>query len=98
MTIEIQNLEFDTTNLDLGIIELPAFKSIEINEFEELTESEKENCYPIYCWTQLLGYTDTNELENEYLTLNCKEKITEFEYDRTTKTVTLDWSIIKECE
>ena len=98
MTIEIQNLKFESTKLDLGKIELPAFKIIESNEFEKLTKSEKENCYPMYCYTELLGYSYTNELENEYLILNCKEKITEFKYNSITKTITVDWNTIKECE
>jgi hypothetical protein len=98
MIIEIQNVEFGTTKLDLGKIELPTFKIIESNGFEKLTESEKENCYPMYCYTQLLGYSYTNELENKYLNLNCKEKITEFVYDPNSKTITIDWNIIKECE
>ncbi|WP_157588884.1 hypothetical protein [Psychroserpens burtonensis] len=98
ITIEIKNLEFDTAKLDLGKIEFPAFKIIDIDEFEKLTKLEKQNCYPIYCWTDLLGYSYTNELENEFLTLNCKEKITEFEFNQIAKTITLDWNTIKNCE
>ena len=41
ITIEIQNVEINTTKFDLGKIEFPAFKSIKINEYEKLTESEK---------------------------------------------------------
>lgn len=99
LKVVIQNLKLDNeTQLELGKIELPSFKSIEIYEFEKLSKSEKENCYPIYCWTQLLGYTFTNKLENDYLTLNCKNKITEFEYNPVTKTVSVDWNSIKDCE
>jgi hypothetical protein len=97
MTVEIENLEFDT-KLDLGKIEFPAFKIIEIEEFENLTESEKENCYPLYCWTDLLGYSYTNELENEFIILNCKKRITEFEFNSIDKTITVDWKTIKHCE
>ena len=98
ITIEIKNLEFDSTKLDLGKIEFPAFKIIDIDEFEKLTKLEKQNCYPIYCWTDLLGYSYKNKLKNEFLTLNCKEKITEFEFNQIAKTITLDWNTIKNCE
>ena len=98
MTIEIQNFISDSTMLDLGKIEIPTFKSIEINEYEQLTEPKKENCYPIYHWTQLIGYTYTLELENDYITLNCEQKITDFEYNSETKTIKINWNIIKNCE
>lgn len=96
--IEIKNIEFSNGKLDIGEFEIPYFKDISIMEFEQLSESEKENCLPTYCWGQLLGYFSTNKLEKEYLTLNCKEKITEFEFNPTTKTITVDWNKIKGCE
>ncbi|WP_299436681.1 hypothetical protein [uncultured Maribacter sp.] len=96
--IEIKNIEFSNGKLDIGEFEIPYFKDISIMEFEQLSESEKENCLPTYCWGQLLGYFSTNKLEKEYLTLNCEEKITEFEFNQTTKTITVDWNKIKGCE
>ena len=98
LSIEIKNIEFSNGKLNIGKFEIPYFKDISITEFEQLSESEKENCLPTYCWGQLLGYFSTNKLEKEYLTLNCKEKITEFEFNSTTKTITVDWNKIKECE
>ena len=98
LSIEMKNIEFSNGKLDIGKFEIPYFKDISITEFEQLSESEKENCLPTYCWGQLLGYFSTNKLEKEYLTLNCKEKITKFEFNPTTKTVTVDWNKIKECE
>ena len=98
LSIEMKNIEFSNGKLDIGKFEIPYFKDISITEFEQLSESEKENCLPTYCWGQLLGYFSTNKLEKEYLTLNCKEKITEFEFNSTTKTITVDWNKIKECE
>ena len=99
LKIIIKDLKFDDrTKLELGKIELPAFKSIEVSEFERLSKSEQENCYPIYCWTQLLGYSFTNELENEYLILNCEDRITEFEYNPATKIVKIEWDVIKDCK
>ncbi|WP_283637457.1 hypothetical protein [Aquaticitalea lipolytica] len=96
--VEILNLEFGFEKLNLGKIELPTFKSISIEEYEQLSESEKESCYPIKHWTNLIGYLYTNKLEHEYLILNCKNKITEFEYNPSTKTVSVDWNLIKHCE
>jgi hypothetical protein len=96
--VEIRNLEFKFVKLDLGKIELPTFKSIDIEEYEQLSESEKESCYPIKHYANLLGYLYTNKLENEYLILNCKNKITEFEYNPDNKTVSVDWNLIKHCE
>lgn len=97
LILEILNIEFDSAKMDLGKIELPAFKSIGIDEFEKLTEFEKENCHPMYCWADLLGYQYTNQLEHEYLTLNCEEQITKFQFNPTTKTITVDWNVIKNC-
>ena len=97
LKIIIENVN-DTSNIDLGKINLPSFKSIEIDEYEQLSESEKVNCYPIRHYANLLGYRYTNKLENEYLILNCENKITEFEYNPETKTVTVDWNLIKDCE
>jgi len=98
LSVEIRNLEFEFTKLDLGKIELPTFKSIDIDEYKKLSELEKKSCYPIKHYTNLLGYWYTNKLENDYLTLNCKNKITEFEYNPETKTVSVDWNLIKDCE
>ncbi len=96
--LEIRNLEFGFAKMDLGKIELPTFKSISIEEYEQLSEPEKESCYPIKHYANLLGYLYTNKLESEYLILNCKKKITEFEYNPNTKTVSVDWNLIKECK
>lgn len=99
LKIIIQNLELtNLLKLDLGKIELPIFKSIGIDEYEQLSESEKESCVASYHWAELNGYYYTNKLENEYLTLNCREKITEFEFNPKTKVITVDWNSIKECE
>ncbi len=99
LKIIIKNLELtELTKIDLGKIHLPDYKSISISEFEQLSESEKESCIATYHWAQLNGYLYTNKLENEYLTLNCKDKITDFEFNLTTKTITVDWKTIKKCE
>ncbi|WP_152596380.1 carboxypeptidase-like regulatory domain-containing protein [Algibacter lectus] len=99
LSIEIKNIELNNGKLNIGEFEIPYFKDISITEFEQLSESEKENCLPTYCWGgQLLGYYSTNKLEQEYLTLNCKERITEFEFNPTTKTIIVDWNLIKQCK
>ncbi|WP_152593040.1 carboxypeptidase-like regulatory domain-containing protein, partial [Jejuia pallidilutea] len=98
LSIEIKNIELKNGKLNIGEFEIPYFKDISITEFEQLSESEKENCLPTYCWGQLLGYFSTDKLEKEYLTLNCREKITEFEFNPTTKTIIVDWNLIKECK
>ena len=98
ITIEIQNVEIDTTKFDLGKIEFPALKSIKINEYDKLTETEKENCYPIYHWTELVGYYYTKKLEKDYLTLNCNQEITNSEYNSVNKTIKVDWNTIRNCK
>ncbi|WP_299064282.1 hypothetical protein [uncultured Polaribacter sp.] len=98
LSIEIKNIELSNGKLNIGEFEMPYFKDISITEFEQLSELEKKNCLPTYCWGQLLGYLRTDKLGNEYLTLNCKEKITEFEFDPTTKTIVVDWNLIKDCK
>ena len=98
LSIEIENIELSSEKLDIGEFEIPYFKDISITEFEKLSDSEKDNCLPTYCWGQLLGYFSTDKLEKNYLTLNCKEKITEFEYNPVTKTIIVDWNLIKDCK
>jgi len=98
LSIVIKNLELNEGKLNIGDFEIPYFEDISIKEFEILSELEKENCLPIYHWTQLLGYFNTKKLDTEYLTLNCQKKITEFEYNPKTKTVLVDWNLIKHCE
>ena len=98
LKVLILNIEDEKGKLNLGKIELPIFKSIEISEFEQLSKKEKESCQPVYHYAQLLGYFYTNKLENEYLLLNCEEKIKNFEYNSETKIITLEWRTIKNCE
>lgn len=98
LSVEIRNLEYRSTKLDLGKIELPTFKSIDVEEYEQLSELEKKSCYPIKHYANLLGYWYTNKLDKDYLILNCKNKITEFEYNPVTKIVSVDWKLIKHCE
>lgn len=98
LSIEIKNFELINRKMHIGNFEIPYFKDISIKEFEQLSELEKENCQPTYCWGQLLGYYYTNKLDSEYLILNCGEKITEFKFNPTTKTITVDWNLIKECK
>jgi hypothetical protein len=99
LKINIQNVKLkNTSKIDLGEINLPSFKSIEIDEYEQLNESEKESCFPIKHYANLLGYWYTNKLENKYLILNCENKITVFKYDPEAKTVSVDWNLIKDCE
>ena len=98
LSIEIKNIELNNGKLNIGEFEIPYFKDISMNEFELLSELEKERCLPIYHWTQLLGYFNTQKLGKEYLTLNRKEKITEFEFNPTIKTITVDWNLIQERE
>jgi hypothetical protein len=98
LSIELKNFELNNGKTEIGTLELPYFKDISITEFEQLSELEKKNCLPTYCWGQLLGYLRTDKLANENLTLNCKEKITEFEFNPTTKTIVVDWNIIKNCK
>ena len=98
LSIEIKNIELIEGKLDIGNFEIPYFEDISITEFELLTELEKQNCLPIYHWAQLLGYFNTKKIDTDYLTLNCDKNIKEFEYDPQTKTVLVDWDLIKLCE
>lgn len=95
LNLEIKNIELNDGALNIGNIELPYFKHIP--DLDKLSDKEKENCLPTYCWGQLLGYFNTNKLENEYIILNCKERVTEFEFNSTNKTITVDWDLIKDC-
>lgn len=95
LSIEIKNFKLNNGKIDIGNFELPYFMEISISDYEQLPESEKKNCEPTYCWGQLLGYFRTDKLDNDYLILNCKEKIGEF--NLTNKVILVDWSLIKKC-
>ncbi|MCI2230485.1 hypothetical protein MC378_14995 [Polaribacter sp. MSW13] len=98
LKILILNIVSKQGKLNLGKVELPIFKSIEPSEFEQLSEKERKSCQPVYHYAQLLGYFYTNKLENEFLLLNCKEKIKDFEFNSETKTITIEWKKLKNCE
>ncbi|MBC3758241.1 hypothetical protein H7U19_07490 [Hyunsoonleella sp. SJ7] len=98
LSLEIRNIDFNKGSINIGSFEMPSFKYISTENYEKLSDVEKENCHPTYCWGQLLGYYYTNKLEKEYLKLNCKEKITEFEFNPNTKTILVDWDLIKACK
>lgn len=98
LKILIKNLKLKSNSkIDLGKLVLPTFKSIEIEEYKNLSKTEKENCYPIYHYTELLGYVYTNELQQNFLILNCQKKIIDFTFDKNNKTIKIDWKIIKDC-
>jgi len=94
----IKNIELVDHKLNLGNIHLPNFKMISIAEYKKLGESEKANYIEINHYVQLLGYMSTNELENNYLDLGCEEKMTEFEFDSSIKTITVDWEQKRKCK
>lgn len=97
LTIEIKNIELSSGQINIGDFEIPYFKYVTATDFDRLSDIEKENCLPTYCWGQLLGYYFTNKLEHDYLTLNCKEKVTEFEFNPSIKTISVDWNLIQTC-
>lgn len=94
LTVEIQNINIRTTTLDLGKIEFPNYKYLEIAEYELLTDAEKKSCFPLTCWTQILGYYTTDFLEKDYILINDK-RITDFVYCSSSKTIKVEWNIIK---
>jgi len=97
LKVIIKNIDLSTGELNMGQIHMPFFKSIEIEEYEKLSKLDKENCIGIYCWGNLLGYYDEAQLENNSLTLNCNQAIVDYTYDSKVKTITIDWSVIKNC-
>lgn len=97
MIIEIQNIDLNKDKLDLGKIILPIFKDISIEEFEQLSDFDKENCKPVFHWTQLIGYYNTNKLEEKFILLNCQQKITEFDFNQVTKKIIINWNVIEKC-
>lgn len=101
ISILIKNVDLNNSSeLILGKIILPEFKSIETKEFESLTKEEKEQCRPIYHYTNLLGYEYSNELENEKLILNCANGLSsdKYEFDKMTKLISINWIDIKNCK
>jgi|GEM_PF-5764993 len=68
MTVKIQNFKLsEYRKNDFGKITLPQFKDISFEAYNKLSENDKNNCKPIYHYAQLLGYLNTNLLENKYL-------------------------------
>lgn len=98
MTLEIKNVELTKDKVDMGEVHVPFFKIISVVEYEQLKESEKENFTAMYCYTDLLGYFNENELEDNFLSTNCEEKITDFKYNPTNKTIIVDWNQIDQCK
>lgn len=98
LTIQIKNIDLNNLELNLGKILLPQIKSLGLDEFDSLSEAEKESCVPMYCWLELIGYYKTDELDKDYLKLNCTDKITDFVYDINSKTVKVDWSVVENCQ
>jgi len=98
LKLEIKNVELANNEINMGDIHLPYFKTISNTEYEQLKNSEKENHTAVYCYAQLLGYYNENELEYNFLSINCEEKITDFEYNPINRTITVDWKQVKKCE
>ena len=98
LKLEIKNVELVNNEINMGNIHVPYFKTISNTEYEQLKNSEKENHTAVYCYTELLGYCNQNELEYNFLSINCEEKITDFEYNPTNKTITVDWKQIRKCK
>lgn len=97
LIVEVTNINFTKEELNLIDFHMPMFKNIDVREYQQLSKSDKEHCFPIYCWAQLLGYTNHNRLENEKLQFNCKEKTEDFIFDPKKKTVKVNWDRIKKC-
>ena len=97
LTIEIENVVLNKGEIKIGDFHMPYFKFVSIEEYKRLSKSEQKNCFPINHWFQLLGYYNSNKLENDYIKLNCKEPIKEFKYNSKTKTLKLNWDLIKNC-
>jgi len=97
VSIIIKNIDINSKKLTLGSVNFPEFKFISDIEYKELSNLEKEECGAVYCWTELLGYLDTNFLSDKYSTFNCESKIEEIDYDPETKKITIDWQYVKSC-
>lgn len=101
LEIIIKNVTItDSTKFNLGKIRLPMYKSISIEEFNELDVLDKKQCLPVKHYANLLGYFYTNKLSNDFILLNCsgENKITDFEFDEVEKKVCVEWSTLKSCE
>ncbi|WP_324026499.1 hypothetical protein QSV08_03135 [Maribacter sp. BPC-D8] len=101
LEVIIKNIKVtDSTKIDLGKIRLPVYKSISIEEFNELDVMDKKQCLPIKHYANLLGYDYTNNLSDDYILLNCsgENKITDFEFDEVEKTVCVEWLTLNSCE
>jgi hypothetical protein len=102
LTIRIKNVPINPNKqLNLGKIYLPEFKYISKGDYKKLSKKQQKECIEDRHYADIYGYSYTNKLEKEYLILKCiksQKKITDFLFDQTTKTITLDWNIFSNCE
>jgi hypothetical protein len=100
ISIEIKNVP-GSKKIKIGEISLPMRKSISVEEYENLSSTEKELCIPIRHWTQLLGYEFKNKLSETCLTIKCgqiKYEICEFKFDVENQKVIIDWEKVVICK
>lgn len=97
LNLKVLNFDLFEKEIDIGRLEMPFFKSIEIEEFNTLSDLRRKDCLPIRHWTQLLGYFDISQLQKETIKFNCQNNITDFSYKSETKTISVNWKVIENC-
>lgn len=99
ISIEIINIPKDVKT-NLGSIEIPMRKSVEIREYNNFTEDEKKNLQAVHHNIQLLGYEYRDRLENSKLTFTCnniKFELDKFKFDVKKQKVIIDFKDLKPC-
>ncbi|MFP9112843.1 hypothetical protein ACLI1A_02805 [Flavobacterium sp. RHBU_3] len=89
---KIVNIPKDLYKINLGIIELPGRKSIDLRQYELLSAEQKNDYYPVYHYANLLGYEHKALLDKDYILLTCngvQKQIKEFSFDWKTNMITI---------
>jgi hypothetical protein len=98
--IEIMNIP-NLGKVNIGEFNIPMRKAISIEEYKNLSKTEKKNCKPVYHWTELLGYEYLNQLSEPCLQFKCGEmkyEICDFKFNIKKQKVLIDWQQIKICQ
>jgi len=98
LSIVIKNIPRES-NIDIGQIHLPEYKSISLNKYKKLNKLEKENCRALYHYNTFITYLKIDEFKSEELKLNCSrnKKISDFKTDMTNRTIYIEWKKVFDC-
>ncbi|MFP9116819.1 hypothetical protein ACLI08_03420 [Flavobacterium sp. RNTU_13] len=98
--VKIVNIPKDLNKINLGIIELPERKSIDLRQYELLSAEQKKDYYPVNHYANFLGYEHKTLLDKDYILFTCNglsKQVKEFSFDWKMGMITIDARKITYC-